>query len=109
MNDKLIELMDAIQSLSSINDQLDLPQELYVIEECSELVKELVKKYRGKNNHNEIVDEACDVLITVLTLLYRENVEPEEIIHRIKFKCKRAVQRFSEHLRFTEQKDKQII
>ena len=42
------------------NAQLDM-----VIEEMSELIKEICKRKRGKDNHAEIVEEVADVLIMI--------------------------------------------
>lgn len=43
-------------------------QEFMAIEEMSELTKELIKKIRGKENQQEIIEETADVLITVLQM-----------------------------------------
>lgn len=44
-------------------------QDIFVLEEMSELQKELMKRRRGKDNRDEIVEESADVLITIFILL----------------------------------------
>ncbi len=83
--------------MSNVNARGDIGQDTYVIEECSELIKALTKKRRGKGHDTEIIDEACDVLVTVSTLLYGFGVSEQEVKDKILFKCNRAINRFNEN------------
>lgn len=84
-----------ITAMSAVDSKSGIGQDTYVIEECSELIKELTKKRRGKGNDSAVVDEACDVLTTILVLLHDLGVSNELIVVNIIFKCTRAVNRFN--------------
>ena len=57
-----------------------------VIEEMSELTKELLKDKRGKNNRNEIVEELADVLFTLNYVKIAFDIKQEEIDEVLKKK-----------------------
>lgn len=80
--------------------QCDISQDTFVIEECSELIKELTKNQRGKSSKNDIVSEACDVITSVLVLFRLMHVPEEHVYEQIEYKCNRAVQRFKETGKF---------
>lgn len=56
-----------------------LNQDIFVLEEMSELQKELMKHRRGKDNRDEIVDECSDVLLTIFILLRAYGATESEI------------------------------
>lgn len=60
---------EAIKAVFNMDSQSGVPQSVYVIEECSELIKELMKQQRGKGSEEDILAEASDVLTTVFVLL----------------------------------------
>lgn len=62
-------LEKAIKAVSEMDISSGVSQSVYVIEECSELIKELMKKQRGKGSEKDILAEACDVLTTTFVLL----------------------------------------
>ena len=64
-------------------------QDVFVLEEMSELQKELMKHRRGKENRNEIVDECVDVLLTIQILLEVYNATENEIKSLMDFKLNR--------------------
>lgn len=68
-------------------------QPVYVIEECSELIKELTKSLRQKGNEQNIVDESIDILTTIFVMLKRMNVKPEYVENRIIGSIERAAKR----------------
>jgi hypothetical protein len=57
-----------------VNIQQDM-----IIEEMSELIKEICKSKRGKENRIEIVEELTDVLIMLEQLKFMYNISDEEI------------------------------
>lgn len=61
---------ELLNDLCRINENSGIPQEIYVIEECSELLKELSKKARGKENVDSIIEELCDVVCTCTSLKF---------------------------------------
>lgn len=100
---ELVKQNEDIQALNrAINNIVDLrnctseevPECVYVIEECSELIKELMKAQRHKSDSEQIFDEACDVLTTVLVLLRSMNRRNDDICRRIIYKCDRAIDRW---------------
>lgn len=64
-------------------------QDIFVLEEMSELQKELMKHRRGKKNRDEIVDECTDVLLTIFILLEAYDANEEEIKNIMDFKLNR--------------------
>ncbi len=77
-----------------------LDQGTYTTEECSELIKELMKARRGKDNKDELIEEACDVLASVQVLLAYLEV-PESIVNdKIYSQRHRAATRFEETGKF---------
>lgn len=87
-------LKDAINGVIKVDSESGIGQGIYVIEECSELIKALTKEERGKGSREEIVDEACDVLTTIAIMLAGMNVSNDEIEGRMIYKCNRAIKRW---------------
>ena len=54
-------------------------QEWMIIEEMSELMKEICKHQRGKNNREHIVEEMADVYIMLAQARIMYNVSDDEI------------------------------
>lgn len=54
-------------------------QKLLVIEEMSELSKEIIKNVRGKDNRHEIVEEMADVLNMFDQMLSIYSISEEEL------------------------------
>ena len=94
-------LKNAISAVAKLDSTSGVPQSVYVVEECSELIKEcselikmLMKKHRKKGNDAEIIDEACDVLTTILVMLHQYGVDEQTIRQNIIAKCSRALERY---------------
>lgn len=87
-------LKKAITAVADLDSTSGVPQSVYVVEECSELVKELMKKERKKGNDFAIIDEACDVLTTVFIMLHQYGVAEWTIQQNILAKCNRALERY---------------
>lgn len=94
-------LKNAISAVAKLDSTSGVPQSVYVVEECSELIKEcselikiLMKKHRKKGNDAEIIDEACDVLTTILVMLHQYGVDEQIIRQNIIAKCSRALERY---------------
>ncbi len=99
--DRLLSLMsqrneveNAIKAVSEMDSQSGVAQSVYVIEECSELIKELMKQRRGKSCEKDIVAEACDVLTTVFVMLMQCGVTADFVKDQILYKCSRAIERY---------------
>lgn len=84
----------ALKAISEINIQSGVSHSVYVIEECSELIKELMKKQRGKGSEKDILAEACDVLTTTFVLLTQYGVSKDYVKAQILYKCNRALERY---------------
>lgn len=72
-------------------------QSVYVVEECSELIKELMKRQREKGSEKDILAEACDVLTTIFVLLKQHNVSRNFVVEQILYKCNRALTRYHQN------------
>lgn len=84
----------AIKAVSAMDASSGVSQSVYVIEECSELIKELTKQQRGKGSEKDILAEACDVLTTVFVLLSQYDVSRIYVRDQILYKCNRALERY---------------
>ena len=84
--DKLGEFLNYKIGNAAISAQSDL-----VIEECSELTKEIIKDRRGVRTNSSIFEEGCDVILTVYTLLRMYAYTDEAIIDQIEEKIKRTI------------------
>lgn len=89
-----MKLQEAIDGVLKVDSESGISQNIYVIEECSELTKALTKEERGKGDREEIIDESCDVLTTIAILLRGMGVNAKEIEDRMIFKCSRAIERW---------------
>lgn len=87
-------LEKAVKAISEMDVQSGVSQSVYVIEECSELIKELTKKQRGKGSEKDILAEACDVLTTTFVLLFHYGVTKDYVKNQILYKCNRAFKRY---------------
>lgn len=93
MNEKeLNELF--IDPILNINRQAGISQTIYVMEECSELIKAITKRERHKGSDIEIIEEACDVIAATLILLRELGVEQNEIKSRALYKWNRSINRY---------------
>ncbi len=85
---------EAIKAVSNMDSQSRVSQSVYVIEECSELIKELTKQQRGKGSEKDILAEASDVLTSVFVLLTQYGVTEDFVKSQILYKCNRALERY---------------
>lgn len=90
----VMDLLKAIDGVVQVDSQTGVPQTIYVVEECSELTKALMKEERGKGDREAIIEESIDVLTTVMILLRGMGVSPDEVKNKIIFKCNRAINRW---------------
>lgn len=63
-------------------------QVIMIIEEMSELTKEICKNERGRDNHDQIVEELTDVLIMLEQGKYIYNIDDNEIEYYFNLKMK---------------------
>ena len=75
--------------LTQLAKRNGIDQDIFVLEEMSELQKELMKNRRGYNNRNNIVDECSDVLLTIFILLCVYDATENEIINLMDYKLHR--------------------
>lgn len=94
---QISDVREAVKSVGDVTLKLSkIPQAIFTIEECSELIKELTKRERGKGSADSLVDEACDVLTSVFILLSQIGVSENEVKDKILFKCNRALNRMNQ-------------
>lgn len=79
------------------------PQSTFVIEECSELVTELMKllkllckEERQKADRENVFGEACDVMATIMMYLVRNGYPTHDVFTYIAGNYRRAAERYSE-------------
>lgn len=74
INAKILQLIRA--RTNSIEAGYDIqPTGTYIIEECSELIKELTKEARGKGNLIHIIEEMGDVLMDMMIYLVEHKLD----------------------------------
>lgn len=78
------ELYEKLIEKYGAEHQLDM-----CIEEMSELTKEICKHKRGADNHNEIVEELCDVYITLEQLIFICDIKNDETLNMLNSKINR--------------------
>ena len=81
------------EQIKILADRNGMNESYYVIEESSELIKELIKYKRGFNNKDKIVEECADVLLTINILLTAMGISDEEVNKIMASKAIRAVER----------------
>lgn len=64
----------------------------YLIEEMSELAKEVTKKLRGDLTREHLVSEIADVYFTLSMFIQENGISVEDLNERIDYKQKRARQ-----------------
>lgn len=94
-DDFLLKRMVAMVAQISAKTNGRVDQRTYVLEECSELIKELTKDIRDKGERAAIVEEAADVLGTIEILLAIMGVDKAQIPEIIRAKRKRALSRWT--------------
>lgn len=72
-----------------------IDQEVYVSEECSELIKECCKMQRHKGITEDLIGECIDVIAAISVLLYPYGVTEDQIREGMAFKYERALRRVS--------------
>ena len=63
----------------ALNSIDGLPAEIFCIEECSELQKELTKTLRNKGDRAHIVEELTDVFLTMSAIRYKYGISAREM------------------------------
>lgn len=79
--------------IKKLNKSTD-SQIIYVVEESSELIKELCKLKRNKGDINLIVEECADVITSIILLLITLDIDLEQIIDYGIYKNNRAIKRY---------------
>lgn len=88
------EINDAIKKLKPIHEEMGVPSTVFLVEECSEVTKEIMKSKRGANNKYDIVSEASDVMLTALMVLRDLGVSDDYVESLMLRKCKKAIEEY---------------
>lgn len=70
-------------------------QTFVAIEEMSELIKELSKNMRGKDNHEAIVEEIADVYIVLDQIQIMNGIDVNEVVTKMHEKLERLKERMN--------------
>lgn len=68
-------------------------QTFVAIEEMSELIKELTKNQRGKDNHDAMVEEIADVYIVLEQVMIMNGIDLNEVVVMMNQKLERTKER----------------
>lgn len=82
---------DLIREVIELHKNIGVDDYVYAVEECAELVKELMKDQRRIGSTDHIVEEACDNILATTILLYSMDISDDEIEMRMVQKLKRAL------------------
>lgn len=88
-------LKEMAKRLVDFNDMTSkpIPQHVYILEEMSELSKEITKDLRGKGSKESIKNELADLLCTILTYSYSKKINADDLEDLIVDKISRAIDR----------------
>ena len=87
-------MTERIKELAKLNG-LDEIMNL-VIEECSELIKEITKSYRGMGDVNNIEEEISDVVLVLSQLIYLLDISEDDIKRIVEEKVERTMKEYYE-------------
>lgn len=73
--------------------EVKISQAVYILEEMSELSKEILKQERFKGSIDNIKEEMADVLCTILTYAVDNNIDVEDLEKYMVQKFKRGIAR----------------
>lgn len=85
--------MQYIETL--IKSKSDYINKTIIMEECSELIKEVSKSVRDCKNKKELTEEMVDVIISLQMLMKMEHITQEEINREYNRKMKRNLLRIN--------------
>lgn len=86
-----METKELINKLVDLKTRIYDDHEIIVIEECSELIKEITKSIRALPSSSSIGEEGCDVLLTVYVLLRMRGISDASIEENIRYKVMRTL------------------
>lgn len=86
-------VQEDLEKVAKINEESGIPQQVFILEECSELTKEFMKQQRGKATIDDILPEAIDVITTLFVFFTQLNVSEEGVIQFMRYKLERAIKR----------------
>lgn len=90
-----VTLEDLIERVANINTRARWPsQDTLIIEECSELIKELCKLRRNIGDPDLIIEECCDVLCTIYVYFKIMQVHKDNVDEIMMRKLLRTVGRY---------------
>ena len=87
----MTERIKELAKLNGLNEVMNL-----VIEECSELIKELTKAHRGMGDVSNIEEEIADVLLVIYQLKYLLGTSDEDIKRIVEEKIERTMKEYYE-------------
>lgn len=89
-------LKDCISDVAKWNRKKHVDQGNLIIEECSELIKEVAKCRRGMGDFEHLLEECYDVLTTISVLFYLNDIPEERVLCGMSGKCVRTLTRYEE-------------
>lgn len=90
-----VTLEDLIKRVADINTRAKWPaQDTLIIEECSELIKELCKLRRNIGDPDLVIEECCDVLCTIYVYFKILSVHKDDVDEIMMRKLLRTIGRY---------------
>ena len=87
----MTERIKELAKLNGLNEVMNL-----VIEECSELIKEMTKAHRGMGDVSNIEEEIADVMLVIKQLMHLLDITDADIEKITEEKVERTMQTYYE-------------
>lgn len=87
----MTERIKELAKLNGLNEVMNL-----VIEECSELIKELTKAHRGMGDVSNIEEEIADVVLVIKQLMHLLGITESDIEKIVEEKVERTMETYYE-------------
>lgn len=71
------DIVLAAKNLAEIKKCSPAPQEIYVIEECAELITEITKHNKTQSDRLRLIEEACDVIAASSVFIMHEYADSD--------------------------------
>ena len=91
---KIDQMIESVRKVAAVDEASGIPQSNFTMEESAEFIQAVMKIARGKDTKEHMMEEAMDIVSTVLVLMVREDIPFINLVEHIKMKCDRAVARY---------------
>lgn len=95
--EKIQKALEAAHGVAEVNTKSNVPQCNYIMEECAEYIKAVMKVGRGKDTPEHAFEEAMDIVAAVMVWMDESGVPFDTLMDHVINKCQRAIDRYDDH------------